>query len=221
MARRVFWLIALSLVVGGAAFSSLARGEPAPTTSQPASAPSKAIDASLVKRLLGGQSSTLDTVESTLEQMHDASKRLSESLDPGRQTQQVQKKIVDGIDQLIEQARRNRVSGGQQQQTARRTGDRPAGRRRPQPMRGKDGGSGQNAANKPGSGGKDDKSGTAAGQRRSDKAELSRGWGYLPQRDRNEISQGFDDEFPGKYREEIIRYYRDLAEAAKEEKPPQ
>ncbi|MEK6643923.1 MAG: hypothetical protein AABZ08_08440 [Planctomycetota bacterium] len=193
------------------------RAEPIPPTapaSQPTTRP--AIDQELVKKLLGGESSTLDTVESTLAEMKAASARLAENHDVGPQTQQSQKRIVEGIDQLIEQARRNRASSSSQQ-TARRPAEPKAGDRKQQSSARKSDASDPGKTGKGGMGAPaNDKKATAT--RADDKAELSRGWGYLPLRDRQEVSQGFDEQFMGKYREEIIRYYRDLAKAAEKNK---
>jgi len=41
--------------------------------------------------------------------------------------------------------------------------------------------------------------------------------GVLPDRDRMEVSQGFDEAFLPKFREQIMRYYRRLAEAAQKQ----
>ena len=46
---------------------------------------------------------------------------------------------------------------------------------------------------------------------RSAAGEATRGWGFLPERDRDEIIQGFEETFMSKYREQIERYYRLLA----------
>ena len=50
-----------------------------------------------------------------------------------------------------------------------------------------------------------------------DKTDLARQWGFLPQHDRMEVSQGFDEEFLPRFHEQILRYYRDLAREAGEE----
>ena len=56
------------------------------------------------------------------------------------------------------------------------------------------------------------------GSHPSDRAEVRRGWGFLPQRDREAIVQGSNEEFHAKYREYIERYYRAIAERAKQDK---
>lgn len=219
---RILSLAAALLAVGVASFvAAEPAGSPRPRpASQPTTRPATAIDGRLVKKLLGGQSSVLDTVETTLAEMDRAAAALSDSLDPGRDTQCVQKKVLVGIDQLIEQARRTRASGSPSQSTRRSAERRPKNR---PPRRTED----QKNAPDPGQGSKADSgapgpgSKEVGGARHSDKAELSRGWGFLPPRDREEISQGFDEEFLGKYREEIIRYYRDLAKTAKQGKKDQ
>lgn len=194
--------------IGRRAWADPNKPRPTPVASAPTSQPSVTIDEQLVKKLLGGESSVLDTVQTTVADMDQAAKRLNDSADAGRQTQHLQKKIVDDIDQLIEQARRNRT-GGSPSQANRRPPERRTPGRRP----GTDG-KGTGSAARPAtsdSSASGDSSKEASKQRPSDKAELSRGWGFLPQREREEISQGFDEKFHEKYRDEIIRYYQDLA----------
>ncbi len=172
------------------------------------------VDEQLVRRLLGGQSSAVDAVEQTLSRMEEASEGLRDRLDPGEKTQVVQKQILVGIDKLIEEASKNRAATRDQTSTVRRRQAKPSGR------------SSAGASQKAASQGKapaassrpaDDHPQTARGERgkgEADKADLTRGWGFLPQRDRDEISQGFDEQFPAKYRERIMEYYRSLAEEA-------
>ena len=48
--------------------------------------------------------------------------------------------------------------------------------------------------------------------RRGEFRESRRGWGHLPQRDRDELLQGIDEEFIEQYRPQIEQYYRALTE---------
>lgn len=210
----LFQLLLLIMVTAALPFGVSAE----PTTSAPASQPTtrRAVNPDLVKKLLGGESSTLDTVDATLSDMKSAASRITDQRDVGQQTQQTQRRIVAGIDQLIEQARKNNSSGSQQQ-SARRPADPKPGGQKPQQTAKRSNAPDPGKSTKGGMGapGNDKK---PAGSRADEKAELTRGWGFLPLKDRHEVSQGFDEEFLGKYREEIIRYYRDLAQAAEKNK---
>jgi hypothetical protein len=208
---------AVFLVVSGLAGMVRSGDVPASSpASQPASRPSRVVDEQLVRKLLGGSSGTLDALDATLAGMEGAAVRLNDRLDPGPQTQRLQKDVLTGIDKLIEQARKNRVAS-RGKSPGRRAADRRPGGARP-------GGRKDGAAGDPGKGGKGgpvigpEASARSATTRAVDRAELLRGWGFLPLKDREEISQGFDEEFLSKYREEIARYYRDLARAAGEKK---
>ena len=53
---------------------------------------------------------------------------------------------------------------------------------------------------------------TAAGRLK----EFRRGWGNLPQRDRDEVLQGIDEDSLEKYRRQIESYFRALAEDQEE-----
>ena len=201
-----------ALVIGLSIGDSAARDQDDPPASAPSSRPAPVVDEDLVRKLLGGESSAVDAVQKTLERMGEATDLLKEKLDPGDKTQAVQMAILDGIDSLIEQARKggSKSRSGKQERQARRTEGRrrppresrpkSTGERMPRAAR-KDAGQGP-----PGGDGRD-----AASRRRSERGELSRGWGFLPDRSRDEISQGFDEEFLSKYYEQIMRYYRRLA----------
>ncbi len=199
----------------------IALGETEPPDAPPATQevattqPAPKIDPELVRRLLGGESSTLDNVEETLARMEKAEKLLTEERDCGEATQQAQQQVLAGIDKLIEEARKNQVSarGGSQYRRRResRPNPQPASREESTGKSGSKAATAQQAGQAPADGGTG-----AEGERAGAKAELARGWGYLPQRDRDEISQGFDEEFIAKYREQILRYYRQLAEQAQQ-----
>ena len=197
----------------------LARADPSPpavATSQPtveSKGGAGGIDPELVRKLLGEKSGVADDVQDAVTAMADAATRLSEEFDAGEKTQQMQRRVLERIDRLIEQAAKDSGVSRPSSQSRRRADPKPDGRR-------KEGKSQPNAA-----GGmppaKASASGTGPGEKKEDKAKdkagLSRGWGYLPDRDREEIFQGFDDEFQAKYRREISRYYEDLAEQAAKE----
>lgn len=185
-------------------------GQPAsPATTQP----SRGVDERLVRKLLGGESTALDAVETTLARMDEAAKRLTDRLDPSDATQAIQKQILAGLDQMIQAAERNRAGKSKGQQSRRKTGRRPSGRKRGRATA--KSGSPKSVPTSKGGQGDDDrgKGGTPSTGKRN-KADLARQWGFLPQRDRLEVAQGFDEEFLPKFREQIQRYYRHLADQA-------
>lgn len=186
----------------------------APQPSIPASQPAVKVDPELVRRLLGGESSAVDTVEQTLSRMDEAKRLLTEDLNCDARTQDAQAEVLVGIDKLIEESRKSQVSSRGGSKFRRKREARPDRRQSPEEA------TAGRAAPKSASGteaGQAPAGGSAArsGDRRSDKAEFSRGWGFLPQRDRDEIAQGFDEEFISKYRDQIMDYYRRLAEDAR------
>lgn len=180
----------------------------------PTTRPSDIVDPELVRRLLGGQSTSLDTVDETLAKLDRATELLTRQRDAGAKTQEAQREVIAGLDKLIEEARKNRAAsrGGAKSKRRReeRSGQRQSSSRRasgsaaPHPT-------GEGEGGKAAQGPDADKK----KQGRSVQGELTRGWGFLPQRDREEIAQGFDEQFMEKYREEIRQYYRTLAEQAR------
>lgn len=180
------------------------------TASQPATRPSDAaaVDPELVRRLLGGEPTTLDTVERTLSDMKRAMELLVDEHDCTARTQDVQRDVVAGLDKLIDEAKKQLVAGRESGSYRRPREGRPS------PQRDEDSGTTPRAG---AGGGPSARAGTSeggkgGGDENGDRDKLSRGWGYLPMRDREEIAQGFDEEYMTKYREQIARYYRVLAE---------
>ncbi|HKQ47324.1 MAG TPA: hypothetical protein VJZ71_04550 [Phycisphaerae bacterium] len=171
------------------------------------------VDEELVRRLLGGQSSVVDAVEKTITAMDDAAEGLRDRLDTGEKTQRVQVQVLEGIDQLIAEARKNRAASRDRSSTVRRRQARPGGRSSPGTPAKSGEGKAPAAVSRPADPQDAARRGRKGGD--ADKTDLSRGWGYLPQRDREEISQGFDEQFPEKYRERILEYYRSLADEAR------
>lgn len=182
------------------------------TTTQPAD---DIVDADLVEELLGGRSTARDSVETTLLKMKQTAERLSDENDMGRKTLRMQKQILDGIDAMIETAEKT-ASSSQQKSKSRRASARPSKGTKKETTQGRK--SAAKDSSKQGTGTQEtdpkaaDKKGTP-----SDRTDLARRWGFLPDQDRDEVMQGLDEAFMPKYREEITRYYRNLAiEAAKE-----
>lgn len=177
-----------------------------------ATQPSRASHDELVRKLLGGESTAVDQVERMLQDMGEASTRLTSQLDAGSQTQAAQRRALEGLDELIRQAGENR-SASPQTSRVRPRGERDAQRHRTPDERKQtnQGKGGQAQRGGPGAAGG---AGEDSANKKAAKAEMVRGWGYLPGRERDEVIQGFDEEFLVKYREQIMEYYRRLAEAA-------
>jgi hypothetical protein len=169
-------------------------------------------DYELARRLLHGAPLAPDAKSRLLTSMKEAEHRLLDRYDAGPETIAAQQRALAALDELIDQARRResamkntsgkkrRASGSQ----ARPGGQRPT----VEP---------QEAASdeEPGLAGPTTQPGRFDRRGVSDAAgEASRGWGFLPQRDRDELSAGLDEEYPGRYREYIERYYRSIAEEA-------
>ena len=207
------WMLAFVLIgtiVAAAAGQRPASTNPGPPTSRPGDV----VDEELVKKLLGGETTSTDAVQDMLGRMKDSSRRLTERHDTGGETQGVQARIVDGLDELIEQARR-----GGPRPRGKKGAKRRASRGRPEPGQDSQPKSADQRTPKSGS-----RAGAPGGaskgkdeRRRSLLGEIARGWGFLPQRSRDEIAQGFDDEFLSKYYDQIVRYYRQLAKPGERE----
>jgi hypothetical protein len=146
-----------------------------------------------------------------MELMSQAAGRLKREFDPGQNTRRVQQEIIEKLDEAITAAQRRRSKAfGQQQQVS--------DKRRAQP-RSDD--SEEDASEDD----EDMPSETSAtpGQAQTGRTavtgrlrEFRRGWGNLPQRDRDEILQGIDEEILEKYRPLIEDYFRALAEDQEE-----
>lgn len=190
--------------------------QPASSASQPASA--AVIDEDLVKKLLGGESSAVDAVESMLDNMERATQRLSEEHDAGNETQKIQSRIVAQLDDMIKQA--SQGGGSQSGRKARQKGRRSARPQdaRPGPPRPGDGSKASPDAPQIGPELRGDAEGEGAGP--TDRMDLSRRWGFLPEQERAEVAQGFDESYLPRFREHIRRYYLRLAAEGQREEHP-
>lgn len=160
-----------------------------------------------------GEETFLDRM---LEYMLQSRNRLGEQYDPGAPTQAIQKKIVDSLDEAIEQARKNTSSSRSSSSRNNKQDGKNRKRNRPKPEPSK----GDSAQPKPSEGpATENREGGAKGAVRSGKLggvlrESGREWGKLPSRDREEVVQGIRENVLLKYREVIEKYYRALAEQA-------
>lgn len=198
------------------ALAAAAHTQPPPATaSQPASRPGLS-DEELARRLQGRADATRDPFRRALDLMETSSHRLSDEYDTGEQTRTIQSDILKALDEAIRTASRPPTTG--QRGGKGQTGEsRSAGRRSTQ----RPGESATGARGTPGDAAKGGKTtGSAPGEsgsRLADRAEVRRGWGYLPDRDREAIVQGVNEEFHPRYREQIEDYYRAIAEQAERE----
>ncbi|HNQ22976.1 MAG TPA: hypothetical protein PKK06_07775 [Phycisphaerae bacterium] len=192
-------------LLGG--FSVRAQEPPPPDTQ---SATEEDLSKKLVRQVTSA--SDEDVMDRLLRLMDESARQLSIEFDPGTQTQAVQGRIIEQLDEAIKVAAAQRRKGG-----PARPQTHPDKRRR------------QDADQKQGEDAQADAaqevtttaSPTAAGDEQSRHAdqlrEFRRAWGNLPERDREEIIQGSSEGFLERYRAWIERYYRALQEADEKE----
>jgi len=165
--------------------------------------------AKLGRRLLDDRPDDGDTdvMARVLRLMDESAERMHLRFDPGPGTQAVQQEVIEQLDDAI------KVALKQRGRTSRSIG--VAGDRRTMP--GAD--PSRSRSEKSGTG----KASTSTARRspppddrlrirRGVFRESRRGWGRLPDRDRERILQGIDDSFAQPYRELIEAYYRTLAD---------
>jgi hypothetical protein len=164
----------------------------------------------LARRLIEGESSADDgdVMEQLLTLMNDAQNRLHREFDPGDPTQTVQRRIIERLDDAIKLALMNRSESSAPPQDAGDMREMPPSdkEKKSVPDPSASGEESQRPAAKDAASGEDLK------RRMGDLRELRRGWGNLPQRDREEIMQGLEEASLDRYRDMIERYYRALAE---------
>jgi len=158
-----------------------------------------------------------DPMKHVVSLMNTAQQRLERAIDPGPETQALQVRIVERLDDAIAAALRQRMTS--QPKSVSHTDERQmpdapdehAGRENRDEAQGAPEGS-------------DGKREAASVVEAIDEhtagplRETRRGWGHLPQRDREEILQSMNERVLDAYRELADRYYRTLAET--EDQPP-
>jgi hypothetical protein len=164
----------------------------------------------LARRLIEGESSgdDGDVMGQLLRLMDDAQNRLHREFDPGEPTQTVQRRIIERLDDAIKLALMNRSTSATPPQDAGDMREMPPTEKdkQSQPDPSASGDESKRPAAQDAAGGEDLK------RRMGQLRELRRGWGNLPQRDREEIMQGLEEASLDRYRDLIERYYRALAE---------
>ena len=164
-----------------------------------------------VRRVLSSEQAS-GLFEQVVQEMEEASVRLGRQLNPGLQTQRLQKSVLEKLDQLIAAARRR--SPGSQSSGSGSDGARGQDSGGAQMTR-QSVGSGQTQVGASGSGHSGEFSPGSANDAGGDQSaleELRMEWGYLPKRLRDELSEGFRERFSPMYRALTEAYYRRLAE---------
>ena len=154
-----------------------------------------------------------DIMDTIIRGMKQAARRLDLDFDPGEETQMLQQRIVDQLDEAIKTAAAQRRLSRRSQRSAssdkRRKLTKITAQREGESIKG--GGKKSNATtaqqNQPQGGSPEE------GPRGGRIDEIRRTWGHLPARERDEIIQGISESFLERYRDWIERYYRALQES--------
>ena len=153
-----------------------------------------------------------DVMAGIIRLMDDAARKLEFAFDPGEETQALQKRVMERLEEAIRQAARQRSVRPQRRQAS--IGDK---RRRPEKTKPEPGETeaGREADSDSAAAGAADAVPASAGGDPLDGEllETRRNWGHLPQREREEVIQGIGEEHLERYREWIERYYRALQAA--------
>ena len=168
---------------------------------QPQAEPTK----DLADRLIRGESANEDIMVRIIKQMNHVEQRLSAAFDPGAETQRLQRRIVDRLDEAIAASIRQ---GSRSGASAGAMGDK---RRRTPPSSGDPQGSDSPFSDDP-QGSAPAKGDPQQTDRSGPLRDSKRGWGHLPPRDRDEVLQGINEKSLERFRQWIERYYQALAE---------
>ena len=203
-------LLACGVLAGGAQGAA----DPPPADEPGEATESTKEDAALLERLRRestGQQDQ-DVMDTIARLMGRSAAQLGERFDPSAETQSTQAQILAKLEEAIQQAAQQRRS-----QKGQRSASKGDQRRRDKPAK---------DATHPSQAAGDDGSAAQAAEAAADVAppavagaptgplhEARRAWGQLPQRDREEIIQGSQEDFLERYRAWIERYYRALQEA--------
>jgi len=161
-----------------------------------------------------------DPFASAVQQMRTVAQRLGRDLNPGDNTQRMQKRIIKKLDQVLAKARKQQKGGGSQSQNQQKKRKKqgqknPAQRKQRQKKAAKKQG-GQQSQSASARGSKPSGSSGENGSTNASEAEsmeaLRQQWGNLPPRLRNELSESLDEQFSPVYQSRTEAYYRRLAE---------
>ena len=182
------------------------------------------MDDELVRKLLNraaGQGENEEVVQRIMRLMEASRLRLGGRFDPGDQTQKIQKRILEEMDEAIKRSRQSRSRSQQQKQqrasrsgVQRRRGQRRNGQQQKKDQQGKgqQTGAGKDAAEDE----QASKGQAQSGEKGKRAAVTARSWGNLPPRDREAVLQGIKDDVLPKFRALIDRYYKALSASANE-----
>lgn len=153
-----------------------------------------------------------ETIEQVFEEMRAVSERLGRDRDAGLDTQRIQERILDKLDQLIRAAQQAQRSGGsgspqnpQQPQDQGAQGNEPQQQAQGDQQQGPAGDENRGVTGDPAQPPDLENADTPLRQRRVE-------WGSLPSRLRDELLQGSGERFSPVYQELTEAYYRRLAE---------
>ncbi|MFQ5590123.1 MAG: hypothetical protein ACE5HE_03070 [Phycisphaerae bacterium] len=169
---------------------------------------SRRLGQKLIRSVRGGVED--DVMETILRLMDSAARRLTVDLDGGRQTQAMQREIMEQLDAAIKIAGVRRLTRSRTPQPPRGDKRRREDRKSPDSARGADKAEA-----------KEDSASSAEtveagrvrrqGNRRGGSMfESRRTWGQLPPRQRDEVIQGLEEQYLERFRAWIEQYYRAL-----------
>ncbi len=182
--------------------------EPSPTATQDKEA--EQLGERLVRRAVNQADE--DVMETVLRLMNEATRKLEIEFDAGQETQTLQSRILERLDEAIRLA-------ASQRRASRRRQSQWIGEKRKNPSRPNEKGKEESGPRAQSDRSTDSEAATGPAVRqeveslKGDMRELRRAWGLLPERQRDQIIQGSGEDFLERYREWIERYYRALQEA--------
>lgn len=140
--------------------------------------------------------------------MAEAAKKLELHFDAGEPTQRVQQEISEKLDEAIKIAATQRKPGKQPSQSSGADKRRMPSKPRPEQGKGAVQRGGQTA--EPSNESTTTSASVATEKQRGELLDARRGWGQLPQREREEVIQGSNEGYLDRYRQWVERYYRTL-----------
>jgi len=196
----------ISLFLWAAGFGETPLAEPVPPEKKPDDLATK-----LIRKTIDETASD-DPMAEMAEDMTEIARRLQVGFDPGEQTQAQQRQVSAKLDEAIKAAaarRRMQSKPDPKQHSDKRTMPTPKktpGKPAPQAKT-----TAQSKA-KDGTEKADDAAADRKDEKTSDEAGVRRAWGNLPQRDREEVLQGAEEESLERFRQWIDQYFKALQE---------
>jgi hypothetical protein len=150
-----------------------------------------------------------DHVNVMLVRMERSRQRLGKIYDPGKITQEIQRRILDDFDSIISQAQSSEKSTSQMVSTPTKgepsSPDRQASQQKGEPLK-----DSRATATRP--------EDLTAADERARLDELEKQWGNLPPKTREAIIQGFREEPLPEYRELVEAYYKAVSDKATQQR---